>query len=89
MRCRQMYGMGCGGRYVLLRWVLGIAILVVVFIAGIKAGEFKQDMRANGYGYKMMDRNYGMMQNRSDADVYYRYGMMRGTGAAAPAAPTQ
>lgn len=88
--CQQMYGMRCGGRHYLLRWVLGILIIVLVFIAGIKVGEFKQDMRANGYGYRMMDsNNYGMMQGRNDIDVYNRYGMMRGAGATTPVAPIQ
>lgn len=96
MECRQMYGMRCGGRHYLLRWILGVLILVIVFFAGIKLGEFKQDMRG-GYGYGMMNRGYnampgyGMMQWRdgANADAYYRYGMMRGAEAPKQATPVQ
>jgi hypothetical protein len=80
MGCQQMYGMHCGGRYHILRWVLGIAILAIVFGAGIKLGEFKERMPGiygnGGYntGYNMMQRGYG---NTPDA-YYYRGGMMQG-----------
>lgn len=87
MGCQHMYGMRCGGRHYLLRWVLGIVILVLVFVAGIKLGEFRGLMGGNdGYGYRMMNGRgynampgYGMMQWRDDIDTnaYYRYGMMR------------
>lgn len=80
-----MYGMHCGGRHHLLRWILGIVILVLVFVGGIKLGEFKEAVRGGGYGYRMMDRGYnampgyGMMQWRNDIDANapYRYGMMQ------------
>ena len=81
--------MGCGGRYYILRWILGALILAFVFGAGIKLGEFKEQAWGNGYG--MMQRGYGndygrtipgygMMQEqgRSNADAYYGYGMMGG-----------
>lgn len=95
MGCQQMYGMRCGGRHFLLRWILGILILVVVFVAGLKLGEFKERAWGGSYGGRMMERNldkmsgYGMMQYRDDVDAYYRSGMMRGAGAGVPAAPVQ
>lgn len=100
MACQQMYGMRCGGRHHLLRWVLGILIIVLIFIAGIKMGEFKERAWGGMNGYRMMNRAYegmpagygGMMQWRAGADggVCDRYGMMRGAGVnASPVAPVQ
>lgn len=49
------YGMdhmhGMGGKYHLLRWLLGIAILLIVFWLGFKLGEFKGYFSDNGYGF--------------------------------------
>jgi hypothetical protein len=55
---------GCGsGRHFLIRWLLGLAILAIVFAVGVKIGEFKQEMRGTYgdrfgrhgfYGYRMM-----------------------------------
>lgn len=99
MGCQQMYGMHCGRRYHLARWILGIVILVLVFVGGVKLGEFKEAMRSGGYGYRMMDRGYntmpgyGMMQWRNDVDMNaYRYGMMQqgvGIQKQLPASTTQ
>lgn len=81
MGCHQMYGMGCRGRHHLLRWILGIAILAIVFSAGIKLGEFKERMaevygNGGGYstGYNMMQRGYA----NTPEVYYYRGGMMQG-----------
>ena len=46
------------GKYVLLRWALGLLILGVVFSIGLKIGEFKASME-NGYG---MNGGYGQYQ---------------------------
>lgn len=100
MGCRQMHGMHCGGRNFWLRWVLGVIILVIVFVAGVKVGEFKQDLRGGAYGYGMLKERgynmmsgYGMMQQpRWDVggDVQYRYGMMQqGVGAQKQVPPTE
>jgi hypothetical protein len=40
-------------------WVLGIVILVVVFCIGVKAGEFREELRGMFGGYY---RGYPMMQ---------------------------
>jgi hypothetical protein len=57
---------GCGGhyhgfhKYFVLRWVLGIVILIIVFWLGMKIGEFKGYFENNfgGVGY-----HQGMMFN--------------------------
>lgn len=98
--CHHMYGMRCGGRHFLLRWILGIIIIAFVFGAGIKLGEFKERAWGGEYGYRMMDRGYGaptmgygMMRWNggidSATDQYYRYGMMRTSETNAPTAPAR
>lgn len=88
MENRRMHGMHCAGRHHLLRWILGIVILVLVFIAGVKLGEFKQYLRSEGYGHRMMREyghagmpEYGMMmrqrENIGGNAFYYRAGMMQ------------
>ncbi|HBT75258.1 TPA: hypothetical protein DEB29_04630 [Candidatus Wolfebacteria bacterium] len=92
-----MYGMRCGGRHHLMRWILGIIILVLVFVAGIKLGEFKENLRGNGYGYRMMQNQgydrmpgYGMMRQQGDfdANMQYRYGMMQQGGGVQKQVPS-
>lgn len=80
MGCQRMYGMGCRGHHHLLRWILGIAILAIVFVGGIKLGEFKERMTGGSYG---SERGYNMMQrgyNNAPEVYYYRTGMMQGLG---------
>ena len=57
------------GRYVFLRWVLGIFIILSVFWLGIKVGEFKA---AFDYGYGPL--GYGSMMGGYYPG--YGYGMM-------------
>src|SRR3990167_584383 len=49
-------------KYFVLRWVLGVVILVIVFWLGIKIGEFKGYLASGmgGYGY---GHHRGMMYN--------------------------
>ena len=60
-------GMGCccGSRYGLLRWVIGIGILLIVFWGGVKIGELKGLYEGQGgfYGHGMF-RERGMMMQR-------------------------
>lgn len=97
--CQRMYGMRCGGRHHLLRWILGILILVLVFIAGVKVGEFKQYLRGEGYGHHMMGKHdhgmmpeHGMMmrqrENAGGNAFYYRAGMMQSEGLRGQASTT-
>ncbi|EKD24322.1 MAG: hypothetical protein ACD_81C00054G0004 [uncultured bacterium] len=88
--CQKMYGMHCGGRYYHMRWILGILIIVFIFLAGIKVGEFKEGMRNSGYGtnrgsYATQER-YNMMQRGGgiNSGAYYRGGMMSGAGEGVP-----
>lgn len=46
--CGNTHG-GCG-KHVLLRWVVGIAILVLTFWMGVKIGELRSFL---GFGYGM------------------------------------
>ena len=87
---RPWRGMHHGERYFALRWILGVAILVIVFAAGFKLAEFREDIANMGYGGGMWhgcdgEPGYGMLQRRGDA-VLYRYGMMRASGTEAPSA---
>jgi hypothetical protein len=61
-RC-GMCGNVCGvGGYGLVRWVLGILIIVWIFSIGMKIGELKGELRSSGYGYGHKQYMRGMMQ---------------------------
>lgn len=63
------------GRHYLLRWLLGILILLVVFFIGIKIGEFSQEIRSGDFYPGMM------MHGRSNMNRYYNNPMpYSGTG---------
>ena len=53
-------GCGCGHGHRVIWWVVGIVILAFVFALGVKAGEFRDELRGafgNYYrGYPMMQR---------------------------------
>jgi hypothetical protein len=58
--------MACGNwhwhRFVLLKLLIGIIILIAVFAAGVKIGELKSTLGRGGYGrhgYNMMQPYYG------------------------------
>ena|SRR3989344_510700 len=76
-------GDGKGHGNFVLRWVLGIVILVAIFSLGMLVGELKSTLGyGGGYGgYGMMGRGYGinMMQRGYGYDVPY-YNMMGGYG---------
>ncbi len=73
-------GMGCccfghGGWYRVIRWILGIAVIIIVFCFGMMIGELKGALVGRGSGdYRMMHTSYygggygraiPMMQNGS------------------------
>ena len=72
---------GCGGHHMgfhILRWVLGIIIILMVFSFGVQIGEFKSAFESGQYGSRgMMRYNYGYQQ---PAPVMYGV-----TGQAVPA----
>jgi hypothetical protein len=73
--------------HTLLRWVLGILILIVAFWMGVKVGEFKTTL--GYYGYGMWP---GMMGNNHYGANPYPYGyapMMGGYYQSQSAAPSQ
>jgi hypothetical protein len=57
---------GCGGHHMgfhILRWVLGIIIILMVFSFGVQIGEFKSAFESGQYGSRgMMRYNYGYQQ---------------------------
>lgn len=62
-------------KHFVLRWILGIIILVAVFCIGFKLGEFSSVIRQGGYGYGYYNNNmYDMMGGG------YPYYMMGGQG---------
>ena len=69
---------GCGHHYThrLIWWIVGIVILGVVFCIGVKAGEFRDELRSAFGGYYY--HGYPMMQ-------YQGYN----GGVAVPAGATQ
>lgn len=75
----------CHSHYVLLRWVLGIIVLVAVYSIGYMCGELRgefgsgRDMGWGGYG------NYGMMQNFGVKHCNGNYGLIRGAETNTPA----
>ncbi len=66
--CHGHEGMACAyhQRHLLLRWLLGVLILVVTFWLGFKLGEIKGIYGDGGFGYGRMW--YGQPQ------MYYRWG---------------
>jgi hypothetical protein len=60
-------------RSVLLRWLLGILILVAVFAIGVKVGEFKSFFD-NDADTMFRHHRYFMMENRPDFYPNAMYG---------------
>ncbi len=73
-----------GGKHILLRWILGILILIAVFSLGVKVGEFKSAVYGygGGFGWNMHRGGYPMMfygYNTGDyGDNFIPGRMMRG-----------
>ena len=55
-----------GEKHVLLRWILGLAILAIVFGIGLKIGEFKGGLEGGYYGSGF--GRHGMMWGGDDGD---------------------
>ena len=81
----------CGGKHVILRWVLGVAILAIVFSVGVKIVEFKNSIEGGGY-YGGFGRHQMMWGGYGDPNNYYSVPpMMRGRytqGSGSGTAPT-
>jgi hypothetical protein len=70
-----------GGKHFLIRWILGVAILFIVFSIGMKIGEFKASIEGSYYGFDGFGRHRTMMWGGyGDPNDYYYPGpgMMRG-----------
>jgi RNA polymerase subunit RPABC4/transcription elongation factor Spt4 len=63
----------CGGRHIILRWIIGIIILVAVFSMGVKLGELKSVMN---YGYSNYGGRYMMSRDYQNPGIYYGPGMI-------------
>jgi hypothetical protein len=60
--CGNGCNCGCGGPVRLLKWLVGIILLGIVFLLGVKAGEFRiefRDLMAGSYHYQMMMNQQG------------------------------
>lgn len=69
--CGHCHMHGMGGKYHLLRWVLGITIMLLVFWLGFKLGEFKGYFDDYGYGKGCFGR--GMMNYGTDGNDYFQF----------------
>ncbi|HUC31568.1 MAG TPA: hypothetical protein VMR99_02685 [Candidatus Paceibacterota bacterium] len=78
---------GCGGGYGyghrVIVWVVGIAILIFVFALGVRAGEFRDELRA-AYGYY---HGYPMMMHGGYGGDMTMPGSATGTTGMAPMIP--
>ena len=79
----MMHHHGCG--YHVIRWALGLVILVIVFAFGIMIGELKGTFDAS-FGYRMMN-GYGYGYSRAYPMMEYGYGVPT-SQSAAPSAQT-
>ncbi len=68
------------GRYMALRWLLGLIILAIVFCVGVKVGEFKALLWGNGgYGlgfdhhFRTMPYSGNMLYGGSGPGMMYNY----------------
>jgi hypothetical protein len=71
---------GDHGKHVLLRWALGIAILLIALWMGVKIGELRATIGGYGYGFgygmhnKCFGNSFPMMQNL-DQEYPYQFWM--------------
>ncbi|MGC9610925.1 MAG: hypothetical protein ABSE68_01775 [Minisyncoccia bacterium] len=69
MMCKGMWHRGCcGGKHHILRWILGLAILAVVFCGGFKLGVIVGSING-GFGYSNHG-GYRMMLRGGDYNAY-------------------
>lgn len=64
------HGQWTSGKYLLLRWLLGLLVMVVIFAIGFKLGEFKGNfIDGNGmYGSRIQ---HGMMRTNGGDVMFY------------------
>lgn len=55
-------------KHILIRWILGIIILAMVFMLGIKLGEFKSSIESGSWGG--FERHHMMMYRSGYPDQY-------------------
>ncbi len=74
--CGHMHGMGAGcyhcwrhGGFKLLRWIIGLMILVFVFWAGFKLGELKSLMFSGQDGRYSLPGGYMMMWHGGQSGI--------------------
>jgi hypothetical protein len=48
--CTCGCGCGCVSTWRIVKWIVGIIILCIVFFLGVKAGEFRVELRSMMYG---------------------------------------
>lgn len=78
------------GKFMLLRCILGMIILLMVFLVGLKVGEFKGSIEGGSFGtfhgHRMMWRGYDDY-NYPDQYCYPVPGMMRSATPSTTASP--
>ena len=101
--CGHCHTHGMGGKYHLLRWVLGVAIILIVFWLGFKLGEFKGYFGSydgsyfgRGYGRGMMmnyfepgDNTYYLRTRQQQDQTPWSGGMMWQQAPASSTTPTK
>lgn len=80
-KCGQCGNMcGFGGGYI-VRWILGILIIVWIFSIGMRFGELKANLEESGYGRGYKNKMMPMMGGWSDGDRVYFSGAVPTTSA--------
>ena len=80
----------CHNRYYLLRWFLGLLIIILVFSVGVQLGEIRGYLGSDGYWPHGSYGNYGgfgrmpMMYYNNQNNPNWPWGMMGGNYQVAP-----
>lgn len=67
------HGQWTSGKYLLLRWLLGLLVMVVIFAIGFKLGEFKGNF-IDGNGMYNSRIQHGMMRMNGGDVMFYGAG---------------
>ena len=83
----------CHSRYYLLRWFLGLLIIILVFCVGVQLGELRGYLESAGYLPQSYHGGYGDY-GRMMPMMYYNnsnlpFGMMNGNYQVVPPASTE
>ena len=69
--CAACHGMDVWHtKHMLIRWLLGLLILIIVFKVGMRIGEFKRDVEYGTFGD--MRAHHQMLHNSGSYGYYYQ-----------------